>query len=66
MSFQGLQGRTKFTAQRRSNVYDKGRVCIEDECTTGVSMYNKKDTCFQHTAKSYGRVRGHIDPRNND
>jgi|TARA_Y100000741_G_C18135235_1_gene510801 hypothetical protein len=63
MSFQGLQGKTKYEAMRKSKTYETGRVCSKDGCTTGISMYNKKDTCFNHSAKSYGRVRGHIDPR---
>ena len=63
MSFQGLQGKTKYEAMRKSKTYETGRVCSKDGCTTEISMYNKKDTCFNHSAKSYGRVRGHIDPR---
>ena len=54
---------TKTYAMRKSKTYDKGRVCKKDGCDKTLSMYNKKDTCFNHSAKSYGRVRGHIDPR---
>ena len=63
MSYQGLQGKTKYEAMRKSKTYDIGRVCSKKGCTTGISMYNKKDTCFNHSPRSYGRVRGHIDPR---
>ena len=61
-----MTGKTKLDRQRKVKKYDQGRVCKQDDCIVQLSMYNKKTLCFNHSPKSYGRVRGHIDPRTKD
>ena len=47
---------------RKNKTYDKGRVCKQKDCDKTLSMYNKKDWCYNHAPISYGRNRGWIDP----
>ncbi len=49
-------------AARKNKVYDKGRVCKNKKCNVTLSMYNKKEFCFNHAPISYGRNRGWIAP----
>ena len=63
MGVEGIKARSKFEAIRKSKTYEKGRVCNEDGCDITMSMYNKADKCFQHSPKTFPRVRGHIDAR---
>ena len=49
---------------RKSKTYDKGRVCKKDGCDKTLSMYNKKERCYNHAPISYGRNRGWIAPEN--
>ena len=53
---------TKSYSSRKSKTYDKGRVCKKKNCEKTLSMYNKKDWCYNHAPISYGRNRGWIDP----
>ena len=36
------------------------RVCIEKECTTRLSRYNKRDHCYAHAPTKYPRLRGRV------
>lgn len=47
---------------RKNKTYDKGRLCKQKGCDKTLSMYNKKDWCYNHAPISYGRNRGWIDP----
>ena len=47
---------------RKNKVYEKGRVCKDKGCDTPLSMYNKKDFCYNHAPITFGRNRGWIDP----
>jgi len=47
---------------RKSKTFAKGRVCKQDGCDVTLSMYNKKEFCFNHSPIDYGRNRGWIDP----
>ena len=47
-------------AGRKPPKYPAGRTCAFEECEILLSTYNKKRFCFNHTPKSYPRVRGHI------
>jgi hypothetical protein len=49
-------------ATRKSKVYAKGRTCKKKDCDITLSMYNKKEFCFNHAPISYGRNRGWISP----
>ena len=53
---------TKTYNSRKNKVYAKGRVCKQKGCDKTISMYNKKDWCYNHAPISYGRTRGWIDP----
>ena len=53
---------TKTYSSRKSKTYDKGRVCKHKKCDKTLSMYNKKDWCYNHAGITYGRNRGWIDP----
>ena len=35
-----------------------GRACIEWGCTTKLSTYNRRDTCFLHNPVRFPRTRG--------
>jgi hypothetical protein len=35
---------------RPSKSFDQGRVCKDESCSTQLSIYNKRDHCFNHRA----------------
>ena len=45
---------------RPSKRFDQGRVCKDESCNTQLSIYNKRDHCFNHAPVKYPRVRGRI------
>lgn len=45
---------------RRPESVATGRVCVKPDCSTKLSMYNRKDTCFRHTPIRFPRTRGRI------
>ena len=45
---------------RPSKSYEQGRVCNDESCETKLSIYNKRDFCFNHAPVKYPRVRGRI------
>ena len=45
---------------RPSKSFDQGRVCKDESCNTKLSIYNKRDHCFNHAPVKYPRVRGRI------
>ena len=53
---------TKSYNMRKNKVYEKGRVCKQKGCETPLSMYNKKEFCYNHAPITFGRNRGWIDP----
>ena len=38
---------------RPSKSFDQGRVCIDESCSTQLSIYNKRDHCFNHAPVKY-------------
>ena len=56
--------KTRF-ATRKNKVYEKGRVCVEKGCDQILSQYNDRKECFKHHKFKTPRVRGRIDPREN-
>ena len=42
---------------RPSKSFDQGRVCKEESCNTQLSIYNKREHCFNHAPVKYPRVR---------
>jgi len=55
---------TKTYVTRKSKKYEEGRVCKKANCDKTLSIYNKKEWCYNHTPISYGRNRGWIAPEN--
>jgi hypothetical protein len=53
----GSRGRGSGRAPSR---FPSDRVCTEPSCHVRVSMYNRNDTCFQHSPIRFPRVRGRI------
>ena len=45
---------------RPSKSFDQGRTCKEESCKTQLSIYNKREYCFNHAPVKYPRVRGRI------
>ena len=45
---------------RPSKSFEQGRVWNDESCETKLSIYNKRDHCFNHAPVKYPRVRGRI------
>ncbi|HEX6208893.1 MAG TPA: hypothetical protein VF097_02295 [Actinomycetota bacterium] len=43
---------------RPSKLEAAGRVCAAPGCETGLSIYNAKSTCWQHTDLTFPNFRG--------
>ncbi len=43
---------------RPSRTFQEGRVCAHERCKTRLSIYNRSQTCWQHTPVRYPFVRG--------
>ena len=54
-----LTGKTTFAGKRKNKQYGENRVCEKEDCIVKISKYNKSIYCYNHTEKSFGRVRGH-------
>lgn len=35
-----------------------GRICVDPGCSTELSIYNRRDTCFSHSPLRFPRTRG--------
>lgn len=42
--------------------FAEGKVCVEPDCTTRLSIYNRDDTCFRHSPTRFPRIRGRAKP----
>jgi len=40
--------------------FERGQVCVEPGCSTRLSTYNRRDTCFRHSPIRFPRVRGRV------
>lgn len=43
---------------RAPRKFSTGRVCADRSCSTLLSTYNRKDTCFRHSPIRFPRTRG--------
>lgn len=43
---------------RRNTCYEADRTCTFPDCTTKLSIYNRRDTCFAHAGFKIPRLRG--------
>lgn len=57
-----LKGQQLRGGIRPSRAYDKGRVCAQTDCTTKLSIYNRREHCHAHAPVRFPRVRGRILP----
>jgi hypothetical protein len=57
---QVLTGSKPMQSGRRPKTKSAGRVCLEERCSTVLSRYNVRETCFQHTPVRFPRVRGQV------
>ncbi len=62
MSNYTFYAKTTYESQRKQKQFGENRVCIHENCETTISRYNKKETCFNHSPKEFGRNRGWKDP----
>jgi hypothetical protein len=53
-----MQGKRPGRMPRPSKIESAGRVCAAPECETGLSIYNPKVTCWQHTDLTFPNFRG--------
>ena len=53
------QGTHRPKKGRKTKTFDGDRTCKDYGCTTILSRYNGKETCFRHCPKDYGRIRGY-------
>ena len=62
-----MNGKRLGTSNRRkSKQFGDGRHCISGNCSTRLSIYNKKNFCFNHSPVSYPRIRGHVNRNQGD
>jgi hypothetical protein len=45
---------------RPSRKFGEGRVCVDQNCDTRLSQYNRRDHCFAHAPVRFPRVRGRV------
>lgn len=44
----------------RPRTYKAGRVCAHLDCSTKLSVYNRRDHCNHHAPVRFPRVRGQV------
>ncbi len=47
---------------RAPRTYDEDRVCVQKNCTTTLSRYNRREHCYAHAPTRFPRLRGRIVP----
>ena len=47
---------------RAPKATDERRVCIQTECDTVLSRYNKREFCYAHAPVKVPRIRGRVLP----
>lgn len=53
-----IQGAKISALPRRNTRYEADRTCSFPDCTTKLSIYNRRDTCFAHAGFKIPRLRG--------
>ena len=54
----------KYPNYKPSTTYSTGRICIDENCDTVISKYNKFRYCNNHKPKTYPRIKGRNAPNN--
>ena len=52
----------KYPNYKPSSSYTSGRICIQTNCDTVISKYNKYRYCNNHKPKTYPRIKGRQAP----
>ena len=52
----------KYPNHKPSTTYSSGRTCLEKQCNTIISKYNKYRYCNNHKQKIYPRIKGRTVP----
>ena len=52
----------KYPHHKPSTSYSSGRICLDKDCDTVLSKYNKFRYCNNHRPKSYPRIKGRSKP----
>ena len=52
----------KYPNYKPSTSYSSGRICLQENCNTVISKYNKYRYCNNHKTKTYPRIKGRQKP----
>jgi len=56
-----IKGKT-YPNSKPSTTYSSGRICVQKDCSTIISKYNKFRYCNLHKPKTYPRIKGRTAP----
>jgi len=56
-----IKGKT-YPNSKPSTSYSSGRTCVQKDCSTIISKYNKFKYCNSHKPKTYPRIKGRAAP----
>jgi len=57
-----IKGKT-YPNSKPSTTYSSGRTCVQKDCSTIISKYNKFRYCNNHKPKTYPRIKGRTAPK---
>ena len=57
-----IKGKT-YPNSKPSTTYSSGRTCVQKDCSTIISKYNKFRYCNNHKPKSFPRIKGRSVPK---
>ena len=52
----------KYPNSKPSTTYSSGRTCVQKDCSTIISKYNKFKHCNNHKPKTFPRIKGRKKP----
>ena len=53
----------QYPNHKPSTSYSSGRTCVQKDCSTIISKYNKFRYCNSHKPKTYPRIKGRTAPK---
>ena len=57
-----IKGKT-YPNSKPSTTYSSGRICVQKDCSTIISKYNKFRYCNNHKPKTFPRIKGRSVPK---
>jgi len=60
MAEQALKGQRILGSSRAPKVISQERICIERDCETKLSRYNRREQCYAHAPTKFPRLRGRV------